>query len=112
MGLTEDAARRQGRRVEARILPLDQVPRTLLDFETRGFVKLVSEAGDRRLLGAQILADGAGEVVQVAALAIRCGLTVGDLADQLFPYLTRVEGLKLAAQSFTRDVSALSCCAG
>jgi mercuric reductase len=30
----------------------------------------------------------------------------------LFPYLTIVEGLKLAAQTFTTDVSRLSCCAG
>lgn len=37
---------------------------------------------------------------------------VGELADRLFPYLTMVEGLKLAAQTFTRDVNRLSCCAG
>jgi len=39
-------------------------------------------------------------------------MTVHDLADQLFPYLTMVEGLKLAAQTFTKDVTQLSCCAG
>ncbi|MDV0547009.1 hypothetical protein RZO81_29270 [Klebsiella quasipneumoniae subsp. similipneumoniae] len=31
---------------------------------------------------------------------------------QLFPYLTMVEGLKLAAQTFSKDVKQLSCCAG
>jgi mercuric reductase len=39
-------------------------------------------------------------------------MTVHDLADQLFPYLTMVEALKLAAQTFTKDVKQLSCCAG
>lgn len=112
VGLTEGEAQRRGRSVEARVLPLDQVPRALANFETRGFMKLVAETGSGRLLGAQILADGAGEVVQAAALAIRRRLTVHDLADQLFPYLTMVEGLKLAAQTFTKDVSQLSCCAG
>ncbi len=48
----------------------------------------------------------------VAALAIRARMTVHDLADQLFPYLTMGEGLKLAAQTFTTDVNQLSCCAG
>jgi DNA-binding Lrp family transcriptional regulator len=38
--------------------------------------------------------------------------TVQELADQLFPYLTMVEGLKLAAQTFNKDVKQLSCCAG
>ncbi|MBB0025175.1 hypothetical protein D7S70_15910 [Ralstonia pickettii] len=47
-----------------------------------------------------------------AALAIRARLTAQELADQLFPYLTMVEGLKLAAQTFSKDVSRLSCCAG
>lgn len=47
-----------------------------------------------------------------AVLAIRNRMTVQELADQLFPYLTMVEGLKLAAQTFSKDVKQLSCCAG
>lgn len=39
-------------------------------------------------------------------------MTVQELTDQLFPYLTMVEGLKLAAQTFNKDVKQLSCCAG
>jgi mercuric reductase len=112
VGLTEDAARSQGLAVESRMLPLEQVPRALANFDTRGFVKLVAETGSGRLLGAQVLAAGAGDMIQTAALALRAGMTIHDLADQLFPYLTMVEGLKLAAQTFTRDVSQLSCCAG
>ena len=45
-------------------------------------------------------------------MAIRCGLTVRELAETIFPYLTTVEGLKLAAQTFDKDVTQLSCCAG
>jgi len=51
-------------------------------------------------------------VVQTAALAIRNRMTVADLAQQLFAYLTMVEGLKLCAQIFFKDVKQLSCCAG
>ena len=47
-----------------------------------------------------------------AALAIKCGLTVEQLAETIFPYLTTVEGLKLAAQGFTKGIARLSCCAG
>ncbi len=46
-----------------------------------------------------------------AALAIKQGLTVTDLGAMIFPYLTRVEGLKLAAQAIEKDVAKLSCCA-
>ena len=112
VGLTEEAAGEQGFEVESSTLTLDNVPRALANFDTRGFIKLVAEAGSGRLLGAQVLAAEGGEIIQVAALAIRQRMTVLDLGGQLFPYLTMVEGLKLCAQTFTTDVKQLSCCAG
>ena len=112
VGLSEAAAKSQGIEVDTRTLTLDNVPRALVNFDTRGFIKLVADAKSGRLLGVQAVAAEAGELIQTAAVAIRAGLTVHDLADQLFPYLTMVEGLKLAAQTFSKDVSQLSCCAG
>jgi len=112
VGLTEEEARAQGIEAESRMLSLDNVPRALANFDTRGFVKLVAERGSGRLLGAHALAAEAGEIIQSAALALRARMTIQDLADQLFPYLTMVEAWKLCAQTFTRDVKKLSCCAG
>jgi mercuric reductase len=43
--------------------------------------------------------------------AIRTGMTVSGPADTWAPYLTMSEALRLAAQSFSRDVTKLSCCA-
>jgi mercuric reductase len=112
VGLTEAQAPRAGITTASRTLTFDNVPRALVNFDTRGFIKLVVDAGSGRLLGAQIVAAEGGEVVQAAALAIRNRMTVQELGDQLFPYLTMVEGLKLCAQTFTKDVKQLSCCAG
>ncbi|MDA8118502.1 MAG: mercury(II) reductase [Gammaproteobacteria bacterium] len=112
VGLSEQAAHAQGIETDTRTLTLDNVPRALANFDTRGFIKLVAHAETGRLLGVQAVAAEAGELIQSAALAIRSRMTVQDLADQLFPYLTMVEGLKLAAQTFTKDVKQLSCCAG
>ena len=47
-----------------------------------------------------------------AALAIRFGLRIEDLTSTFHPYLTLSEGIKLAAQTFSKDVKQLSCCAG
>ena len=112
VGLTEAQAREQGLEADSRVLTLDNVPRALANFDTRGFIKLVAEKGTDRLLGAQVLAAEGGEIIQTAALALHNRMTIQELADQLFPYLTMVEGLKLAAQTFTKDVKQLSCCAG
>ncbi len=112
VGLAEVEARLKGIETDSRTLTLDNVPRALANFDTRGFIKVVAEAGTGRLLGVQAVADQAGELIQTAALAIRNGMTVEELAGQLFPYLTMVEGLKLCAQTFKKDVKQLSCCAG
>lgn len=112
VGLTEAQASEQGLSVRTSVLPLDSLPRALAARDTRGLIKLVAEDGSQRLLGAQVLAPEGADSIQTAALAIKHGLTTTDLADTIFPYLTTVEGLKLAAQTFDKDVSMLSCCAG
>lgn len=112
VGLDEAQAQAAGIETITRRLDLENVPRALANFDTSGFVKLVAEAGSQRLIGAQILAHNAGEMIQTAAIAIRYRMAVQDLGNMLFPYLVMTEGLKLAAQTFTKDVSQLSCCAG
>jgi len=112
VGLTLAEAHHNNIETDVRLLSLENVPRALANFETKGFVKLVMEEGSRRLIGAQILAPEAGEMIQTAVLAIHNQMTIEDLAGQLFPYLTMVEGIKLCAQTFNKDVKELSCCAG
>jgi mercury(II) reductase len=112
VGLTEAVAADQELEVKTSILPLSYVPRALAARDTRGLIKLVADAKTDKLLGAHILAPEGADSIQTAVLAIKHGLSVQDLADTIFPYLTTVEGLKLAALTFDKDVSKLSCCAG
>ena len=111
VGLTEAAALAAGRAVKTAVLPLEAVPRALVNRDTAGVIKLVADAGSDVLLGATVVAEGAGEVIAAAVLAVKFGLTTAQLATTFHPYLTMAEGLKLAAQAFTRDVQRLSCCA-
>jgi len=110
-GLTDEHANAQGIECECRVLPLSAVPRALVNRDTRGFVKIVAERKTGRIIGATVVADGAGDVIQAAVYAIQFGLTTHQVASTWSPYLTVAEAFKLAAQTFTRDVSKLSCCA-
>jgi mercuric reductase len=112
VGYSEAEAHHDGIETDSRTLTLDNVPRALANFDTHGFIKLVAEAGSGRLIGVQAVTPNAGELIETATIAIHAGMSVHDLANQLFPYLTMVEGLKLAAQTFSKDVKQLSCCAG
>ncbi len=111
VGLTEAQARQNGYEVKTSTINLEHVARAQAARDTRGFVKLVADESTNRLLGAHIIGAEAGEVIQTATLAIKFGLKVNDLSDTLFPYLTQVEGLKLAALAFDKDLAMLSCCA-
>ncbi|KCZ47185.1 mercury(II) reductase [Hyphomonas sp. CY54-11-8] len=112
VGLTEAAAKAAGHDVRTSVLPLDAVPRALAARDTRGLIKLIADGATKRLLGAHILAPEGADSIQTAAMALKAGMTYEDLGAMIFPYLTTVEGLKLAAQTFDKDVAALSCCAG
>ena len=112
VGLTEAQALSDGFSVKTSVLDLSSVPRALAARDTRGLIKLVADAESGRLLGAHILAPEGSDSIQSAAIAIAQGMSYSALAEMIFPYLTTVEGLKLAAQTFDKDVSKLSCCAG
>jgi mercuric reductase len=111
VGLTEAQARERGIDVAVSRLPLAHVPRAIAARDTRGLVKLVADAKTNLLVGAHIVAPEAGEIIQPAAMMIRFGIRVDEVAAMLHPYLTLAEGIKLACQTFKKDVAKLSCCA-
>lgn len=111
VGLTDQQASEQGLDCECRVLPLDKVPRALVNRDTRGLVKLVAERGTGRIVGASAIAANAGDVIAPAVHAVKDEITTREMADTWAPYLTMAESLKLAGQAFHLDVSKLSCCA-
>src|SRR3546814_10384446 len=103
VGLTETAAQAKGLDVKVSLLPLDAVPRALAARDTRGLIKLVADKASDRLLGGQIMAPEGADSIQTLVLAIRHGMTAAELGATIFPYLTTVEGLKLAAQTRSEE---------
>jgi mercuric reductase len=102
---------KSGESTRSPTLPLDQVPRALVNRDTRGLVKLVAERTTGQVLGGTMVADGADDAILAAVYAVKLGMPVDELAGTWAPYLTIGEGLRLAAQAFTRDLTKLSCCA-
>jgi mercuric reductase len=111
VGMTDKEANEAGIRCECRVLPLEYVPRALVNRDTRGFVKIVAEKETGRILGITAVAKDAGEIIAAGVYILEAGMSVNQVATMWSPYLTMAEGIKIAAQSFTTDVSKLSCCA-
>ncbi|VAV85868.1 Mercuric ion reductase [hydrothermal vent metagenome] len=110
-GMDEIEAEKAGIPFEVSKLDLTHVPRALAAQDTRGFIKLIRNTETDKLIGARVIAPEGGELIQQLSMAIKFGITVKDLAESFYPYLTLGEGIKLAAITFGKDVSKLSCCA-
>ena len=112
-GAGYDEAQAEARQIpfEVSKLELKDVPRAIAANDTRGFIKLIRHLETDKLIGARIVAPEGGELIQQLSMAIKYGITVTELAESFYPYLTLGEGIKLAAITFGKDVSTLSCCA-
>jgi mercuric reductase len=111
VGLREPDARPRGFKVECKTLHFEHVPKAGAVRDTRGLIKIVADARDYRILGVHICAPQAADLIHLGAVAVRHKLTVGDLIRMVFVYPTLSEAYKLAALSFKKDISKLSCCA-
>lgn len=110
-GLTHEQALRAGHDCTCHVLFADAAARPWVERDHRGLVKIVAESTSGRVLGVTMVMQGADHAILAAELVVRHGLTVADLASSWSPYLTSGELMRLGAQSFTRSLPALSCCA-
>jgi len=110
-GMDENEAKKEGIPFDVSKLNLTHVPRALAAQDTRGFVKLIRNIETDKLIGSRVIAPEGGELIHQLSMVIKYGITVKDLAESFYPYLTLGESIKLAAITFGKDVAKLSCCA-
>ena len=110
VGLTDVEASGRGIKCACGILTLDLVPKAHIIGDTRGLVKVVANKETKQIVGVHILAPHAADLIHEGVLAVKFKLTIDDIIDTVHVFPTLSEGLKLAAQSFYRDVSKMSCC--
>lgn len=93
VGLSENAARKQGRNIRVAKLPMNAVPRALETGETRGFMKVIVDADTRQILGCAILSVEGGEIMTIIQVAMMGKLPYTALKDGILTHPTLAEGL-------------------
>lgn len=111
VGHTEESARQAGIAAVVNTMPVSAIPKAHVTGHTGGVIKMIAERESGRLLGVHLACHRGAEMINEAALALRRGMTVDELAGAPHVYPSIGEGLKLCAQGFKRDISTLSCCA-
>jgi dihydrolipoamide dehydrogenase len=107
VGLGEEEAARQGRKVETGTFPWLASGRSLGLGRTEGFTKLVFDPETKRLLGAGIVGPRAGDLVSEATLALEMGCEAGDLGLTIHPHPTLSETLMFSAEAFSGTITDL-----
>jgi mercuric reductase len=110
VGYTEEEFSAKAKVCACRTLPMEMVPKAQIVGDTRGVIKMTIDPRTKRIVGVQIVSTMAADLIHEATLAVKYRLTLDDIIDTVHVFPTYSEALKLAAQSFYRDVGKLSCC--
>ena len=97
VGLTEEAAKASGRKIRVGKFPLMGNARAKAMLQAEGFVKLIADADTDRILGAHIIAPGAGEMIHEICVAMEFGAAAQDVALTCHAHPTVSEAVREAA---------------
>ena len=98
VGLAEADAFAMGRKIRVTKVPFSANAKALIEDDSRGFVKIVSDPATGVVLGGSIVGRHAAELIAVLALAVSAGLRVNDLHESLFVHPSMAEALSDAAE--------------
>ena len=99
-GLTENEAKKQGRKVEIAKFPWAALGRALAIDRPEGMTKLVIDPETERVLGVGVVGAGAGELIAEGVVAVEMAALASDLALSIHPHPTMTETLMEAAEVF------------
>jgi pyruvate/2-oxoglutarate dehydrogenase complex dihydrolipoamide dehydrogenase (E3) component len=91
VGLSEQEALAQGRRIRVAKMPMSWVARALETDESRGFMKAVVDAETGQLLGCAVLGIEGGELMSMLEIAMLGKLPYKTLQEAIFAHPTLAE---------------------
>ncbi len=98
VGLPEAEAFALGRKIRVTKVPFAANARALIDGDSRGFVKILSDPATGVVLGGSIVGSGAAELISVLALAVTADLKVSDIVESLMVHPALAEAVAEAAE--------------
>jgi len=98
VGLAEAEAFSSGRKIRVTKVPFSSTAKAMINNDTKGFVKIISDPATGEVLGGSIVGRQAAELISVIAVAVTAGLTVTDLAESILVHPALSEALSEAAE--------------
>ncbi|MDE0910219.1 MAG: mercuric reductase [Myxococcota bacterium] len=102
VGLYERDAKEKGIEVDTYLRPFSDVDRAIAEGDEDGFVKIHTEKGSDKIVGATIVAKHAGEMISEISVAMAGGLGLSKIASVIHPYPTQAEAIRQLGDAFNR----------
>ena len=99
VGLNEREAKNKGIKTKMGKFPFSLSSRAMTKNETEGFVKVIANEKNSKIIGVQIIGSDASDLISEASLAIKMGATLDDVALTIHPHPTLSESLMEAAEA-------------
>jgi dihydrolipoamide dehydrogenase len=99
VGLTEEEAKAKGFTIKVGKFPMMANSRAKANRDTEGFVKVIADASNDRVIGVWIIASLAGTMIAEACIAMEFGATSEDIAYTCHAHPTHAEAFKEAAMA-------------
>lgn len=110
VGFTEEEQMKKFGTCMCKTVSFKDVPKALIINRTEGLIKMAIHPETKQIMGVHILAPNAGELIAEAMWLVKNNNSTEDVINSLPMFPTLSEAIKIAALSFTKDVSKLSCC--
>ncbi|GBE15855.1 MAG TPA: mercury(II) reductase [Proteobacteria bacterium] len=110
VGLTEEELMKREGICSCRTVSFERIPKAIITGRTEGLVRMVINPKTRRIHGIHFLSNQSSELAAIGMMLIRNQNTIDDVIESMPVFPSMAESIKLAAISFTRDISAISCC--
>ena len=101
-GLTEDEAKKQNVAYDVFRSDWNDLDRAITDSETTGFIKVLTEAGKDKILGATVTGVHAGEVIHEVLVAAKHGIGLSKLSGTIHAYPTLSSSVQRVADAFQK----------
>ena len=110
VGFTEEEQMKRFGTCMCKTVSFKDVPKALILNRTEGLIKMAIHPVTKQIMGVHILAPNAGELIAEAMVLVKNKNTIDDVVNSLPMFPTLSEAIKIAALSFSNDITKLSCC--
>ena len=102
VGMYEQDAKAAGIAIDTYVQHFSDVDRAILEGEEDGFVKIHTQKGTDKIVGATIVAKNAGDLISEVTLAMVTNTGLGKIAAVIHPYPTQAEAIRKVGDQYNR----------